>query len=115
MGSIHLRCDPQSNCHLPYSNFCVCGHHSNIFFAIGPLLNPVQGRGADIAMALSTSMRGFKAFLETRGAQLSRTPEFLPFYALPYIPDPAGHPTFRTLFDDAWMADLRRRLQEFLR
>ena len=43
-------------------------------------------------------MREFKCYLETKGAALSQTTEFLPYYALPYIPDPTAHPSFKPLF-----------------
>ena len=47
---------------------------------------------------LENSMREFKGYLETKGAALSQTTEFLPYYALPYIPDPTSHPSFKPLF-----------------
>lgn len=43
-------------------------------------------------------MQEFKHYLETKGAALSQTTEFLPYYALPYIPDPTSHPSFKPLF-----------------
>ncbi|NXH34724.1 ARMC9 protein, partial [Myiagra hebetior] len=56
----------------------------------------------------------FKAYLETKGAALSQTTEFLPFYALPFVPNPMVHPSFKELFQDSWTLDLRRRLEKFL-
>ncbi|KFO94093.1 LisH domain-containing protein ARMC9, partial [Buceros rhinoceros silvestris] len=56
----------------------------------------------------------FKAYLETKGAALSQTTEFLPFYALPFVPSPMVHPSFKELFQDSWTLDLRTRLEEFL-
>ncbi|NWX17941.1 ARMC9 protein, partial [Aegotheles bennettii] len=56
----------------------------------------------------------FKAYLETKGAALSQTTEFLPFYALPFVPNPMVHPSFKELFQDSWTLDLRTRLEEFL-
>ena len=47
---------------------------------------------------LERSMRIFKSFLETKGAALCQTTEFLPFYALPFVPDPTAHPSFKPLF-----------------
>jgi len=43
-------------------------------------------------------MQVFKNYLETKGAALSQTTEFLPYYALPFIPDPTSHPSFKPLF-----------------
>lgn len=40
----------------------------------------------------------FKTYLETKGAALSQTTEFLPFYALPFVPNPRAHPSFKELF-----------------
>ncbi|XP_059678553.1 lisH domain-containing protein ARMC9 isoform X2 [Gavia stellata] len=56
----------------------------------------------------------FKAYLETKGAALSQTTEFLPFYALPFVPNPVVHPSFKELFQDSWTLDLRARLEKFL-
>ena len=44
------------------------------------------------------NMHDFKNYLETRGATLSQTTEFLPFYALPFVPNPKGHPSYKELF-----------------
>lgn len=56
----------------------------------------------------------YKLFLETRGAQLSQTSEFLPFYALPFIPSPKDHPSFQDIFQDSWVTELCKRLESFL-
>ena len=56
-----------------------------VYFAIFPMhaANPARG---DIEK-LNKEMQQFKIFIETQGAHLSKTPEFLSFYALPYIKD----------------------------
>ncbi|KAM9126942.1 lisH domain-containing protein ARMC9 isoform 2-T2 [Pangshura tecta] len=56
----------------------------------------------------------FKTYLETKGASLSQTTEFLPFYALPFVPNPMVHPSFKELFQDSWMPELKTRLETFL-
>ncbi|XP_016156116.1 PREDICTED: lisH domain-containing protein ARMC9 isoform X3 [Ficedula albicollis] len=56
----------------------------------------------------------FKAYLETKGAALSQTTEFLPFYALPFVPNPMVHPSFKEIFQDSWTLDLKARLEKFL-
>ncbi|NXO96845.1 ARMC9 protein, partial [Certhia brachydactyla] len=56
----------------------------------------------------------FKSYLETKGAALSQTTEFLPFYALPFVPNPMVHPSFKELFQDSWTLDLRARLEKFV-
>ncbi|XP_024898980.1 lisH domain-containing protein ARMC9 isoform X3 [Pteropus alecto] len=56
----------------------------------------------------------FKTYLETKGAALSQTTEFLPFYALPFVPNPRAHPSFKELFQDSWTPDLKSKLEKFL-
>uniref|UniRef100_A0A3Q3FCS1 LisH domain-containing protein ARMC9 n=1 Tax=Kryptolebias marmoratus TaxID=37003 RepID=A0A3Q3FCS1_KRYMA len=56
----------------------------------------------------------FKQYLETRGAALSQTTEFLPFYALPFVPNPTVHPSFKDLFQDSWIPQLKCKLEKFL-
>ncbi|XP_074490668.1 lisH domain-containing protein ARMC9 isoform X4 [Sebastes fasciatus] len=56
----------------------------------------------------------FKQYLETRGAALSQTAEFLPYYALPFVPNPTIHPSFKDLFQDSWIPQLREKLEPFL-
>uniref|UniRef100_A0A2K6G4C4 LisH domain-containing protein ARMC9 n=1 Tax=Propithecus coquereli TaxID=379532 RepID=A0A2K6G4C4_PROCO len=56
----------------------------------------------------------FKTYLETKGAALSQTTEFLPFYALPFVPNPMVHPSFKELFQDSWTPELKLKLEKFL-
>ena len=65
-------------------------------------------------------MDRFKTFLERRG-EWAQEPEFLQYYALPYLPgllkltvDPRSHPTFRVLFESAWLEKLEQELDAFL-
>jgi hypothetical protein len=59
-------------------------------------------------------MEAFKLFLETRGSELSKTTQFLSFYALPYVPDPRQHPTFAEIFEGRYIMELEERLIGFL-
>lgn len=81
----------------------------NIFFALYPITHGNQNK-----QELELSMQEFKHYLETKGAALSQTTEFLPYYALPYIPDPTSHPSFKPLFASSWSSDIRNNLQLFL-
>ncbi|XP_028732055.1 lisH domain-containing protein ARMC9 isoform X1 [Peromyscus leucopus] len=56
----------------------------------------------------------FKTYLETKGAALSQTTEFLPFYALPFVPNPMVHPSFKELFQESWTPELKLKLEKFL-
>uniref|UniRef100_A0A9J8D4S2 LisH domain-containing protein ARMC9 n=1 Tax=Cyprinus carpio carpio TaxID=630221 RepID=A0A9J8D4S2_CYPCA len=82
-----------------------------IHFTIYPLKSPV---GSHDKGEFENRITHFKHYLETRGAALSQTTEFLPFYALPFVPNPTIHPSFQELFHDSWMPELRERLEKFL-
>ena len=83
----------------------------NIFFAIYPL-HPTNPKPQPAGLA--TSMRTFKTYLETDGASLAVTPEFLAYYAMPYVPEIARHPSFKELFTSEWALALKARLADFL-
>lgn len=50
------------------------------------------------ATTLKTGMEVLKAFLASEGETYSPQQEFLPFFALPYVPKPDEHPSFTSLF-----------------
>ncbi|XP_020624050.1 lisH domain-containing protein ARMC9-like isoform X2 [Orbicella faveolata] len=81
----------------------------NIYFSLYPITHGNQNK-----QQLERSMQVFKNYLETKGAALSQTTEFLPYYALPFIPDPTSHPSFKPLFSSSWSSDLKDNLQVFL-
>ncbi|NWS96808.1 ARMC9 protein, partial [Mionectes macconnelli] len=85
--------------------------HLHIHFATFHLK---QTMGKPDKAKLEERISHFKAYLETKGAALSQTPEFLRFYALPFVPNPMVHPSFKDLFQDSWTLDLRTRLEKFL-
>ncbi|XP_071946131.1 lisH domain-containing protein ARMC9-like isoform X2 [Antedon mediterranea] len=85
----------------------------NIYFAIFPI-NYQMSTGKKSSIKVEDAMNDFKSFIETRGAVLSQTTEFLPFYALPFVPDPIKHPAYKELFLDQWVPDLRLRVEKFL-
>ncbi|XP_038076585.1 lisH domain-containing protein ARMC9-like [Patiria miniata] len=85
----------------------------SIYFAIYPIKYQLS-TGKKSKMKVEDSMLSFKTFLESRGAALSQTTEFLPFYALPFVPDPTKHPSYKELFQDSWVPDLQIRLEKFL-
>ncbi|KFP73111.1 LisH domain-containing protein ARMC9, partial [Acanthisitta chloris] len=73
-----------------------------------------QTMGKPDKAELEERISHFKAYLETKGAALSQSTEFVPFYALPFVPNPMVHPSFKEIFQDSWTLDLRTRLEEFL-
>ncbi|XP_078063544.1 lisH domain-containing protein ARMC9 isoform X5 [Mustelus asterias] len=89
----------------------------HVHFAIFPLKNSgksVSYKNNKDKDDVDERISHFKNYLETRGAALSQTTEFLPFYALPFVPNPTVHPSFRELFQDSWSPELKMRLQKFL-
>lgn len=81
-----------------------------VFFAVFPLHPANRVKFGDI----NESLRRFKEFLDTHNADLSQSTEFLPFYALPYIPNPAEHPSFKHIFTVEWFQSLKKRLSDWL-
>lgn len=81
-----------------------------VFFAVFPLHPANRVRFGDI----HESLQRFREFLDTHQSDLSQSTEFLPFYALPYIPNPAEHPSFKKIFTIQWFDDLKRQLNEWL-
>ncbi|KAM8888674.1 lisH domain-containing protein ARMC9 isoform 1-T5 [Synchiropus picturatus] len=83
----------------------------NIYFAIYPLRrHPGRHDLAEFEERICL----FRKYLETRGAALSQTTEFLPYYALPFVPNPSTHPSFKQLFQESWAPKLKDRLEQFL-
>ncbi|RKP01761.1 hypothetical protein CXG81DRAFT_25600 [Caulochytrium protostelioides] len=95
-----------------------------IAFAIAParatLSKAAAGPGLAAAPAstpepaLAAALAGFKRFLENRGSSLAQLPEYLPYYALPYVAAPQTHPAFSTLFEAAWWDARLQQLDAFL-
>ena len=42
-------------------------------------------------------MESFKTFIETRGRALSQNVEFLPYFALPYVPNVKDNPGYQRI------------------
>ncbi|GFS42852.1 hypothetical protein TNIN_76651, partial [Trichonephila inaurata madagascariensis] len=61
---------------------------------------------------IDEAMVHFHYYLESKGSVLSECAEFLPYYALPYVPRPNTHPSFAELFQDAWVTKLRNARKE---
>uniref|UniRef100_A0A8C4NJG1 LisH domain-containing protein ARMC9 n=1 Tax=Eptatretus burgeri TaxID=7764 RepID=A0A8C4NJG1_EPTBU len=80
-----------------------------IHFAIFPLRTATE-----VEDGVGITMKRFKIYLATHGAELSHHPELLPFFALPSVQNPSSHPTFQKLFTNSWMCDLRTKLKTFL-
>ena len=87
------------------------------------------------------AMAAFRGYLESRAADLATNQDLAAYFALPYVPDPAKHPSFKNLFlvsklvtgrktlikqystsslwdfslQDSWTVELKARLIQFLK
>lgn len=83
----------------------------NIYFTIYPI-HPFNNRPSP--KLFKKAKEDFKSYLDTRGNLLSKTSEFLPYYALPYVKNPADHPNFKHMFNKEWIGEVRASLKDFL-
>jgi hypothetical protein len=74
-------------------------------------VHPNNPQGVNNEKELRKELNAFKLFLDTKGAELSKTSEFLQYYALPYVQSPLEHPTFKGLCSKKWGNDLRAKLK----
>eukprot|EP00727_Mastigamoeba_balamuthi_P004069 m51a1_g1366 hypothetical protein (743) ;mRNA; f:404865-407904 len=86
--------------------------HAQVLFAVWPLsaANPQKNAGA-----AAGAMQEFRAFLERSSAELSKTAEYLAFYALPFVPSPEQHPSFTSYYSAAWAEEIKGEVEDFLR
>lgn len=89
--------------------------YAHVYFAIFPI-HPLNRQSKSLSESeFKTRMEIFKDFLNTKGSELSKTEEFLHFYALPYIPSPQEHPAFKILFTRGWVAELKERISKYFK
>lgn len=92
--------------------------YCHLHFAIWPFREEQLRRsGGDIQLAARRAAKGmkvFKRYIAETGDILSKSQEFIPFYALPYVPSPPDHPSFKGLFAKTWIVELRERLSALL-
>ncbi|TGZ61712.1 hypothetical protein CRM22_007840 [Opisthorchis felineus] len=62
----------------------------------------------------NAALSRFRQYLETKGALLSQTTDLLPYYALPYVPNPSEHPIYQGLFRNPWRASVQLKLTSLL-
>ncbi|KAK9511616.1 hypothetical protein O3M35_000240 [Rhynocoris fuscipes] len=62
----------------------------------------------------NSAMDMFKSFLAENGAEFTNDPEFLPFYALPFVENPKSHPAFNKVFEENWRNELKQTVEQFL-
>ena len=83
-----------------------------IYFTIHPV-HP-NTTGSRSKKEFSRQRQDFKKFLDSRGQQLSKTNEFLSYYALPYVDNPQSHPSFKQMFSEDWLDTITTSTRDFL-
>ncbi|KAG7163620.1 LisH domain-containing protein ARMC9-like [Homarus americanus] len=73
-----------------------------------------SGQGAKFFQDHPAAMAVFRRFLEFCPSKVGTVQDLLPFYALPYVPDPTLHPAFRPVFQGSWVQELRGQLCGFI-
>jgi hypothetical protein len=58
----------------------------------------VEEAEGELETGHTCGMEALRQFLEAKGTEFSAEPEFLPYYALPFVSDPVSHPSFQELF-----------------
>lgn len=91
-------------------NCCKLEFYLQIYFLIYPI-HPLFKTSQFLD---KNTVLKYKKYLESKGSELSKTNEFLPYYALPYIQKPQDHPALKELFTKEWIINLRAKLLEFL-
>lgn len=81
-----------------------------IYFVTYPI-NPLRTNNAS---SYQSELNTYKYFIENSGADLSQTSEFVTYYALPYVPNPTEHKSFKHLFTKEYVTQLKARLQNYL-
>ncbi|VEL10501.1 unnamed protein product [Protopolystoma xenopodis] len=60
------------------------------------------------------SLRSFGQYLAGPSSHLAQKPEFLSYFAMPYVPNLKQHPTYQKLFGVKWRQGLELRLIRFI-
>lgn len=63
----------------------------------------------------SKDIEAFKKFLDEKGGELSRFPELIPFFALPYFKDIKGHASYSHLFEKQWLEGVKKQLEQHIK
>lgn len=88
-----------------------------IYFAIYPLLKEIlinKNKNVSDTILLETKERIFvfkKNYLDKKEVEMSKTTDYLAYYALPYIPKPHLHPAYSNLFTEKWVNELLSNLK----
>ena len=83
-----------------------------IYFAVFPILGDKKNLKEQNFKDMKQRMTEFKAYLESKDVEMSRTTEYLAYYALPYIQNPREHPSYKQIFTVEWIRELKEKLND---
>ena len=84
-----------------------------VYFAIYPSL--YKDSKINCNKTIQESMNEFKIFLEKKEYEISKTTEFLSYYALPYVNNPQSHPSYMKLFSPEWANELKDKIKSSIK
>jgi len=85
-----------------------------IYFGVFPILGDKKNLKEQNFKEMKQRMAAFKEYLESKEVEMSKTTEYLAYYALPYIQNPREHPTYKQIFNAEWIKDLKDKLKDCL-
>lgn len=85
-----------------------------IYFAVYPLLADKKSVKESALKETKVRMQEFKMYLESKEVEMSKTTEYLAYYALPYIQNPREHPSYKQIFTQEWVKELKEKLKTCL-
>jgi hypothetical protein len=77
----------------------------HVYFAIFPMFELNQ------EYKVNDTMLYFKQFLDNHGSEFCGDQSCLPYFALPYVPNPQQNPVFKEMFTQKWRTDLLDKLK----
>ncbi|CAN7986426.1 unnamed protein product, partial [Ixodes hexagonus] len=84
-----------------------------VYFAVFPLRHPekasLQRQGDP-----GGTMGKFRQYLESKGAPTGDDNHMLLYCALPYVPNPKALPSFKQIFEEGWVLDLKSKMEDFV-
>ena len=86
----------------------------HIYFTIFTLHPITKKSSVGVQKEFKKRKEWFRNYLDTKGKDLSQTSEFLAYYALPYIPNPIEHPSFKNMFTSKWLKQITTSTEEFV-
>lgn len=82
-----------------------------VYFVIFEGIGAQNGVGKGKEQQTQEAMTLLKGYLEERGSELAKSPDLVPFFAIPYVKNLKEHGSFRHLFAPSWAQQVRETLK----